>query len=304
MTIFNKVVAIIVTYHPKQSQLFRLLDVLDDQVQAKVIVDNGSDASVQLAFKTRNKTNEHFIPLGVNLGIATAQNIGIKWAKEIDADYVILFDQDSEPASDMVLRLMSVVEDKLAHRVPLAAVGPRYLDERQKNPPPFIKVKGLKVERQPCLCNETVAEVDYLIASGCLIPVNALDKVGGMQEKLFIDYVDIEWGLRAKHHGLQSFGVCAATMRHDLGDQPIEFFGRKVPLHSPLRHYYHFRNAVWMYRQAWLPLHWKIADGWRLFLKYGFYSLFAKPRYQHLKMMTLGIWHGLRSRMGMYRNSR
>lgn len=304
MTIFTKIVAIVVTYHPKQSQLFRLLDILDDQVETKVIVDNGSDASVQSAFNTRAKVNEHFIPLSANLGIATAQNIGIKWAKEIGAEYVILFDQDSEPAPDMVLRLVSVAEAQLARGVPLAAVGPRYFDERQDNPPPFIKVKGLKIERQPCLCNETVAEVDYLIASGCLIPVVALDKVGGMQDELFIDYVDIEWGLRAKKHGLQSFGVCAATMRHDLGDQPIEFFGRKLPLHSPLRHYYHFRNAVWMYRQAWLPLHWKVADGGRLILKYGFYGLFAKPRHEHLKMMTLGIWHGLRNRMGMYSQSR
>ena len=130
------------------------------------------------------------------------------------------------------------------------------------------------------------------------MPMRALDAVGDMRESLFIDYVDIEWGLRAKSKGFLSFGACGAGMAHDLGDEPFVFFGKKYPHHSALRHYYHFRNAVWMYRQPWLPVHWKLADGWRLLLKYGFYTLFAKPRHQHWWMMTKGVWHGLTDRMG------
>jgi rhamnosyltransferase len=300
----RKIVAIVVTFHPELPVLARLLDALQHQVDSIVVVDNGSAESLAAYMESRGQSHEYFIPLGANRGISVAQNQGIAWARERDADYIVLFDQDSEPASDMVLQLLAVAENKLAAGVPLAAVGPRYLDERQDNPPPFIQVKGMKVERQPCTCSDTVADVDYLIASGCLIPMIALNKVGGMCEELFIDYVDIEWGLRAKQKGLQSFGACAATMRHDLGDEPIEFFGRKIPLHSPLRHYYHFRNAVWMYRQPWLPTHWKLADGWRLFLKYGFYTLFAKPRISHFRMMTLGILDGLRGRMGMFNGLR
>jgi rhamnosyltransferase len=299
MSQFSKIIAVVVTYHPKLGMLFALLDALEEQVSSVVIVDNGSDKSLPALLQARAKAGEHVIPLNSNRGVAAAQNTGIIWARQQGADYVVLFDQDSGPAPDMIERLHQVAVKKTTEGVPLAAVGPRYLDERHDNPPPFIKVRGLKIERQPCPCPDAVAEVDYLIASGCLMPVAALDQIGGMREELFIDYVDIEWGLRAKHAGLQSFGVCAATMRHDLGDEPIEFLGRKVPLHSPLRHYYHFRNAVWMYRQSWLPLHWKLADGWRLFLKYGFYTLFAKPRLQHLQMMSRGIWHGIRGRMGM-----
>jgi len=119
-----------------------------------------------------------------------------------------------------------------------------------------------------------------------------------MREDLFIDYVDIEWGLRARHQGFQSYGVCSAYMRHSLGDHPINFFGKNIPLHSPLRHYYHFRNAVLLYREAWVPLNWKLVDGWRLCLKYVFYSLFAKPRMAHWRMMTLGLWHGLKGKTG------
>ena len=126
------------------------------------------------------------------------------------------------------------------------------------------------------------------------------DIVGKMAEELFIDYVDIEWGLRARRLGFQSYGVCAALMAHDLGETPVKFMGKSLPVHSAMRHYYHFRNAIWLYRSAELPLHWKCADGWRLLLKYGFYTLFAKPRLEHFSMMSRGILDGLSGRMGAY----
>jgi rhamnosyltransferase len=180
----------------------------------------------------------------------------------------------------------------------VAAAGPRYLDPRQGNPPPFLRRRGLCIEYLPCPTAETVAEVDYLISSGCLVSLAALEEIGDMAEPLFIDYVDIEWGLRAGAKGYRLLGVCGAAMRHDLGETPILFFGRRVPVHSPLRHYYHFRNAVWLYRQPWVPAAWKLADAWRLLRKYVFYSLFATPRWAHWRMMTTGMRDGLRGRMG------
>lgn len=291
--------AIVVTYHPELDKLRLLLDSLACQVDGVVLVDNGSSDSVLSWLGAyQYPVPLQVFSLGDNKGIAAAQNVGIQHVMRQEVDYVILFDHDSHPESNMVAKLRDAAEEKLAAGVNLAAVGPRYLDDRHDNPPPFIQVHGLKVERQPCTRCDSVVEVDYLIASGCLIPTRTLGLVGDMQEKLFIDYVDIEWGLRAKTKGFQSFGVCAAMMSHDLGDEPFVFFGNKYPHHSALRHYYHFRNAIWMYCQDWPPLHWKLADGLRLFLKYGFYTLFAKPRYKHWWMMTKGVWHGLTGRMG------
>lgn len=293
------VYAVIVTYRPDLSKLDALFRSLVTQVQGVVVVDNGSSGQVVSSLQG-NVLNIPYvvIPLGDNMGIAHAQNEGIRVARQEGADCVILFDHDSHPAADMVNRLISALQAKSAAGYKIAAVGPRYLDVRQDNPPPFIKVVGMKVQRQPCTEEDSIVEVDYLIASGCLIPMSTLEAVGDMRDELFIDYVDIEWGLRAKSKGYQSFGACGATMEHDLGDAPIEFLGKHYPHHSPLRHYYHFRNAVWMYRQSWLPVHWKLADGWRLLLKYGFYSIFAKPQYKHWWMMTKGIVHGLIGRMG------
>jgi rhamnosyltransferase len=233
-----------------------------------------------------------------NLGIAAAQNAGIAWARQHQADYVILFDHDSEPAPDMVARLTEAASSLRQSGHTIAAVGPRFCDERQDNPPPFIYVEGWRLRRRQCATAEAVVPSTYLISSGCLMPMQALDAVGGMDERLFIDYVDTEWGLRAGHMGLSCFGVCSAHMQHRLGDAPLRFMGRPVPLHSPLRHYYHMRNAVWLYRQPHIPAGWKRADGLRLLQKYIFYTLFAPQGLRHWRMMTLGIWHGLRGRLG------
>jgi rhamnosyltransferase len=198
----------------------------------------------------------------------------------------------------MVADLLHAMEVVRPQGRGIAAAGPRYLDERQDNPPPFIRVRGLRLRRLTCPTPETVVEVDYLISSGSLIPRASLEAVGPMAEELFIDYVDIEWGLRARRLGFQCYGVCAARMAHNLGDAPVVFMGRRLPLHSALRHYYHFRNAVWLYRTADFPLQWKFVDGLRLLLKYGFYTLFARPRMEHFLMMSRGVADGLRGRMG------
>ncbi|NTV13881.1 MAG: glycosyltransferase family 2 protein [Desulfobulbaceae bacterium] len=296
----GKVVAVVATYEPDTELLTHLLERLASQVTHVIVVDNGSAMDVAKWLAARNDPRLHCLPLGNNLGVATAQNSGIGWARQHGADFVVLFDQDSEPAPDMIEKLLAAAAAMTAKGYAVAAVGPRYLDVRHNNPPPFVRARGLQLEYCDCGETDAVIPVDYLISSGCLMPMATLATVGDMTDALFIDYVDIEWGLRAKHLGYQSFGVCNAAMRHNLGDQPIVFLGRLIPQHNPLRHYYQFRNAVWLYRQSWPPLNWKLIDVRSLLLKYCFYALFVKPRWKHFKMMTLGLWHALRGKGGRF----
>lgn len=292
----HSIVSVVITYQPNLAVLAELIAALNAQGTCVLVVDNGSAEKITGWNASQTSRAHHVIELGSNYGIAYAHNIGIDWARAQGARYVLLMDQDSIPTTGMVAALLQQAEqvDRLA------AVGPRYVDSRRNNPPPFLQVKGLRLFRHSCSGKNDTVPVDYLISSGSLIPLATLAVVGNMREDLFIDYVDVEWGLRARHHGYQSYGVCFAKMEHSLGDSPIEFFGRKIPAHSALRHYYHFRNALLLYRSSLFPLNWKIVDGSRLFLRYGFYTLFAKPRFSHWKMMTLGLFHGLINRGGKY----
>ena len=290
-------VAIIVTYEPEPGALKDLLESVIPQVGAVVVVDNGSREEVAQWVSGWVGDKATYLPLYRNLGIAAAQNAGIAWAKDRAADHVVFFDQDSRPSPDMVKRLLDASAVKESQGCLVGAVGPRYLDDRQHNPAYFTRTRGLHLQRLDCE-HEDIVAVDYLISSGSLISMKTLDVVGGMAEPFFIDYVDIEWGLRAKQLGFESFGVCSATMGHALGETPVSFIGRRIATRSPIRHYYFFRNAVYMYRWTSFPTNWKIVDGWRMALRYLLYVLVTKPRYQHVSCMTKGVLDGLRGRMG------
>lgn len=295
----HKTAAVIVTYHPDRQNLTNLLWQCVDQLDLVIVVDNGSPDPIQ-AWLGDLSTRVELVELGDNQGIARAQNVGIERASLMDVDYVILFDQDSDPGLETMPTLINALTNLLSQNKPVACVGPRYIDQRQNNPTPFIRIEGLALVRGKCETGSDIVPVDHLIASGSVMPLHTLKTVGGMKEELFIDYVDLEWCERAKSLGFQSYGICAAKMAHSLGDEPIEFMGTAYPARSPLRHYYMFRNAVWMYRQSYVRLNWKIVDAYRLLRKYVFYTLFARPRHLHFWMMTKGMWHGLINHMGRY----
>ena len=94
-------------------------------------------------------------------------------------------------------------------------------------------------------------EVDFVISSGYLISLDAIDTLGLMNEELFIDYVDVECALRAKQKGLRCIVLwCLRSADAPLSrEPPAVLMGRQFTFHSPLRHHYLFRNAIWLNRQ-------------------------------------------------------
>jgi rhamnosyltransferase len=295
-----RVVAVAVTYEPGAAALQRLLGSISPQVETVWIVDNGSAADVSKWTERQAPANVRCLRLPENLGVAAAQNRGIQRAKQDGAEFVLLLDQDSDPAPDMVAALVAAVRARQAAGVRVGAVGPLCIDRRNGKPHAFVRLRGIFYRRVRCRNAQDLIEVHDLISSGCLIPTSVLKVVGDMAEFLFIDYVDTEWSLRARQHGYRLYGVCAARMHHALGDNAIDLPGRRVALHSPLRHYYMFRNALWLARQRSVPTAWKVADGLRLVQRFVFYALCARPRLQHLRMMLRGMRDGWHGRMGRF----
>lgn len=291
---YPKITGVIVSYNPDVEAIRQLVAVIAPQLDHLLVVDNGSRVDIIL----NNATQAEIIQLDDNYGIARAQNIGIERARNNGSDCVLLLDQDSIPAHDMVAALVAVLSAKQGEGSKVACVGPRYTDSRKRDASPFVKLEGLRLRRQACSSETAVVNVDFLIASGCLIPMSTIDAVGGMIDELFIDYVDIEWGLRAQTKGYRSYGVCEALMEHALGDESVAFGGRHIPIHSPLRHYYHVRNAIWLCRQRWVPGRWKTVLLWRVVRQMAFFSVMTAPRLKHAKMMGIGLVDGIRNRMG------
>jgi len=281
----SRVVAIIVSFEPDLAALGGLLDRLHGEVAESVIVDNGSSMNVAGFVSARGKPRESCLALGENLGIAAAQNRGIGMAQAAGADAVVLFDQDSLPPPGMVATLAEAIIALKAANMRPAAVGPTPVDARL---PPRAGSHA---------ASAAPVTVDHLIASGCLIPLAVLDAVGGMREDLFIDYVDIEWCLRAGAAGYHCYRLPSLAMAHEFG-APISVLGRSYASHGALRHYYLFRNSVWLWRQAAIPLGWRLKTAPRIALRLIFNLLFARPHRQQWSMMGQGLADGFAGRMG------
>jgi GT2 family glycosyltransferase/glycosyltransferase involved in cell wall biosynthesis len=293
----SAVVAVVVTHQPARDKLSALLAALSPQVDRLLLVDDGSHPSLEAWLQAHAGPGVEPIFLRENRGLAAAQNAGIAKAHALGADFVLLSDQDSLPEPGMVDALLGAVQTLREQGVRVGAVGPSYR-EADGSSGPFVRLRGWRYQHLACHGAGGILEVDHLIASGCLIPLPVLQEVGAMAEELFIDYVDVEWGLRARRAGYRSFGVCDAGMRHERGQAPQRIFGRPIPLYAPLRHYYQNRNAVWLICRDWLPLHWKLANAVRLARNLAVYALLPGPRLARWRMAVEGIVHGLRGKLG------
>ena len=114
--------AIVITYHPDAALPDRL-DRIHPQVNGIVIVDNGStDVERQMLRDAASTRSLEVIFNGQNLGVARAFNIGIQRAAALGYSSVLLLDQDSCVAEDMVETLM-VARGSFPDNERLAVVG-------------------------------------------------------------------------------------------------------------------------------------------------------------------------------------
>ena len=282
--------AVIVTYDPALERLALALLSVSKDCEVAVIVDNGSPPLVVEAIRRMVTQEQRLIVLGENRGIAAAQNIGLDAARTLGADRVLLLDQDSVPSPGMVRKLASHLDTLLSGGIKVAAVGPSLVDGRWDS---RIRLAA----RGRSSINANLLEVDHLIASGALVPLSAVDAVGTMRDELFIDYVDIEWGLRALRAGYRSYVALDAEMDHQLG-VPMQVFGRTISTHSPMRHYYMVRNSIWLLRQSWLQPKWRFLKMPKIALHLLINAVFATPHREQRQMMARGLRDGFSGRMG------
>lgn len=289
------VVAIICTYRAEPALLHELLAVVVPQVATICVVDDGTTAAelpalrICVAAAAAGRPGLRLVECGSNRGLAAALNTGIDIAREAGATHCLLLDQDSCPADDMVAVLLAAEKAALAHGLPLAGVGPLL---------PGIKQRPLAVEASPV---PGVQPVELLVTSGSLIRLAVFDRVGVMDESLFIDNVDLDWSFRAHALGLATCVVEEATMRHRIGEQRRLAGGMAVAVHTPDRLYYMMRNRMRLYARDHVPRHWVMRDLPRLLGKFALFSLLVSPRAANAGAMLEGMWHALGGRAGRRR---
>ena len=290
------IIGVIVTFHPNPEDLKNLINSVHTQVDQLFVIDNGSPNFPE-EIGTSSITNLNILRNEKNLGLSTAYNQAIEHAKLRGATHLILFDQDSLPAEGMIETLFHAMQTANSDVLRAVAAGPKFHDKKGQKLSPFVRIKDYHLERVDCEEGQVV-EIDHLISSGSLIDMRAFDQVGNFVDGLFIDCVDTEWCLRARAKNLLILGVGSASMRHNIGEAYLKIFNRELPLHSPHRLYYQFRNQLWIMKQPWVSWRWRIIDGIRCIKLMIVFIFFAPNKRKNLAYMMKGIRDGILSRMG------
>lgn len=211
-----------------------------------VVVDNGSsDDSVERIH--RNGGDLVFLEAGENRGFTGGNNLGLKYALEHNADYVLLLNNDALIAPDALSKMVAVAEND--EKIGIVTPKILYHPERDR-----LWAAGTKYHEW-CLTTRLTgyrqtdfgqydAERDLVWATGCamLIKREVLLKIGLLTDEMFAVGEDLDYGLRARKHGYRIRYAPSAVVWHK---ESISAGGHDAPQYV----YYQTRNLVFLQRR-------------------------------------------------------
>lgn len=246
----KKIYVVIPLFNHNEIHVINFLSEIVSAGFLPIVVNNNVS---QLSFAAAVTINNYF-----NCGIAKALNQGVKYALEKNADQIILFDQDSFLCAEELNVLSGSASILFANDEKIAAAGPMFFEKNSNQLHGFAQYGLFKIKK--VVTKTPAVTCVYLITSGTVLHPKCLENVGLMDESLFIDYVDVEWCLRATSLGYKIYGMPNVLLNHEVGYFKRRFLCYQVPYHSQFRLYYQTRNSILMYMRGYIPARWKFCD--------------------------------------------
>ena len=239
-----------------------------------------------------------------NIGIAAGINSAVERFGSQGFAFLWMFDQDSKPAPDCLEVLLKTYDQVATADYPIGILGPQAIDARtgETVEPGVFLGDHFQGYKAPSLTEPF--ECDAPITSGSLLWLMSRAKVASPDPKLFIDGVDLDYGLRLRRAGFHNLIAPLATMQHRFGDPiAIQLVGKKkiFQIYSPLRHYYICRNHTYLELTYSQGLN-RISCGLRR-IKYAIVAMITiglfdpKSKPQKMAACIRGTYHGFRGKL-------
>ena len=233
-----------------------------------LVVDNGSsDGSADML--RQQCPGVELLELDTNRGFAGGMNWGIRRALDRGADFVLLLNNDTLVAPDLLTRLVTVA--RTHPRAGLFGCELRFPAMPNQPAPVITGVDWLRgFVRMARLTPGDASPLPAEVVSGeaVLARREVVARVGPLDERYFLYFEDLDWALRARRAGFGCLIVPGAVVWHRAGAST-----RGEPLAPrPTFYYYHTRNNVlfvrahgprlarltfipfWLGRTAWTAL--------------------------------------------------
>ena len=159
-------------------------------------------------------------------------NQGARMALEEGFDWLLTMDQDSSFTAESLLQYFRCTQEAFSDPS-VAMVGVNFFGEKLMN--------------GSCRATDSF----NLITSGSILRLSAFSAVGGFDEALFIDEVDLEYCYRCVSAGYRTLLLQEIFLEHSLGvSKPVRspLTGKVTSrsFHNPLRVYYMVRNYLYI----------------------------------------------------------
>ncbi len=234
---------IILNWNGKEDTLECLATVkqLDYPNYKLVVVDNGStDDSLDAI--ARQYPDITLLQTGANLGYAGGNNVGIRWALEHDADYVLLLNNDTVVATDLLSAFINA--EKLLPVGSILGAKIFFHDEPEKlwfaggqwnsGSNSFEHIGHGQPDSTEF---NRVTEVDYITGCALFAGAETFKEVGLLDEHFFLSYEETDWCYRARASGHKCIVVSDAKLWHKISSS---FGGADTPLFN----YFMIRNKL------------------------------------------------------------
>jgi GT2 family glycosyltransferase len=208
-----------------------------------VVVDNGStDGSLDALRAQASDAAFDLVEAGQNLGYAGGNNLGIRYALERGADFVMLLNNDTTVDPTLIDDLLSAAQ----RRPDAGCFGPwiYYMHDPDRlwftrsdwsSDDSAFNAPG-KGRLAAELSKETTS-TQYVCGAALLFRADVARKIGLLDERFFLVYEDSDWCFRARRAGFECISVPTARVLHKVGTS----FGSEA---SPLRTYFSTRNRL------------------------------------------------------------
>lgn len=277
---------VIVTYNSDVERLNLILHSLSGVNIKYIVSDNSTNIEIKEAIRQLcSCCDAKFIDMKGNVGIAKAQNEGIHSALDLGCEDILLLDDDSLPSKNMLNELLQARNCFIDKFGSVPVICANAIAEGGEHLSLFGKE----------LLNDIVACRD-MISSGTLINKTIFDLVGLHEERLFIDCVDYEWGWRAASMGV-SITICKkAVLNHRLGNGRVRAVNAGYG--APIRHYYQYRNILFMMRRNYVPISWRMSQFIKLLIKPAVIIIFFNKKKSRLKYAFKGFVDFIKNKYG------
>lgn len=222
--------------------------------------------------------NYEYVPFYENMGIAYALKLACDKAINDGFDFILTMDQDSIfPKNNEEEIFTYLLRDDIKD----------------------YGILGLNYNSKTT--EKKIIDCKYWLTSGNFINLTNYKLINGFDERLFIDYVDIEIAEQFNKINKKIGYINHISLKHKIGNPiKINIFGLKFTCmnHSPIRYYYRYRNSRYLYRKNHKFYRSKYLHD--LYVETLKMLLFEKNKINKLRMIILGRRDAKSKKLGKY----